>query len=71
MAKQIKIQVFPDGRVQAEVAGIKGKKCTDYIGILEDILDAETVESSYTPEYYETQQLPVEQSDQQSLKNRS
>lgn len=53
MAKQIKIRIFPDGKVQAETQGIKGKSCTNYIKILEDILGAEVVDSSYTPEYYE------------------
>lgn len=57
MTKQIKIQIYPDGRVQADIAGIKGKKCTDYIRILEEILDAEAVDSSYTPEYHQTEEI--------------
>jgi len=56
MAKQVRIQVFPDGRIQAEVQGIKGKKCTDYIHILEEILDARAVDSGFTSEYYEVEQ---------------
>ncbi len=51
MAKRIRISILPDGRVQAEVQGVKGKACTDYIGVLEALLDAETVDSAYTPEY--------------------
>lgn len=50
--KQIKLKIFPDGQVQAEVQGFRGKKCTDYISILEQILDAEAVDSERTPEYY-------------------
>jgi hypothetical protein len=55
MSKKLRIQIFQDGRIQAEVLGIKGKKCTDYISLLEELLDAETVDSEYTSEYYETE----------------
>jgi hypothetical protein len=52
MRKQIKLKIFPDGQVQAEVLGFRGKKCTDYISILEELLDAEAIDSERTPEYY-------------------
>ena len=69
MAKRIKLQIFSDGRIQADIQGIKGKKCTDYIHILEEILDAEAVDSSYTPEYYESNVVNVEEAEQQRLRN--
>jgi hypothetical protein len=50
--KQIKLKIFPDGQVQAEVLGFQGKKCADYIAILEQMLDAEAIDSERTPEYY-------------------
>ena len=56
MVKRIKVRIFPDGRVQAETHGVKGKACTNYIAILEYLLNAETVDSSYTPEYIEVEQ---------------
>ena len=52
MAKTIRIAIRPDGKVQAEVQGIKGRACTDYVKILEEILSAEVLDSHYTPEYY-------------------
>lgn len=52
MGKQIRLKIFPDGQVQAEVLGFRGKKCTDYISILEQLLDAEAIDSERTPEYY-------------------
>lgn len=67
MSKQVQIRVFPDGRVQAEVQGVKGKACTDYISILEEILNAEILSSSYTPEYYEEQEVVLELQEQQTL----
>jgi hypothetical protein len=59
LTKQIKLRIYPDGFVQAEVEGIKGKKCTEYIGIIEELLDAKVVDSEYTSEYYESEMLEV------------
>ncbi|GHU33377.1 hypothetical protein AGMMS50256_25190 [Betaproteobacteria bacterium] len=52
MSRQIQLRIFPDGKVQAEVLGFRGKKCADYIAILEALLDAEAVDSDYRPEYF-------------------
>ena len=67
MTKTIKIKIFPDGQVQATANGIKGKSCTNYIRILEEILDAETIESEYTPEYHESEILFTEQNEEQKI----
>lgn len=50
--KQIKLRIFPDGHVQADVVGFRGKKCADYISILEEMLDAEAIDSERTAEYF-------------------
>lgn len=71
MSKKIQLRIFPDGRVQAEVQGIKGKACTDYIGILEEVLNAEVYESSYTPEYYENQEVWLSQQIDETVNDRS
>ena len=57
MKKSIKIEIFSDGTIQAETYGIKGKKCTDYIKILEEILESKTTDSDYTPEYNEKENV--------------
>lgn len=67
MAKQVRIQVFPDGRIQADIHGIKGKKCANYIRVLEEILDARTIDSDYTPEYCEVEQIQETGVQQQKL----
>jgi hypothetical protein len=65
MSESFTVRIFPDGTVQAEVHGARGKRCTDYIAILEELLEAETVDSGYTAEYHQTQHLreesPVEE----------
>jgi hypothetical protein len=68
VAKRIQVQIFPDGRVQAETQGIKGKKCTEYIGLLEELLDAEAIDSEYTAEYYVSEETTVEATEQQRLR---
>ncbi|MEL7671504.1 DUF2997 domain-containing protein [Methanobacterium sp.] len=57
MKKSIKIEIFSDGTIQAETQGIKGKKCTDYIKILEEILESKITDSDYTPEYNEKENV--------------
>jgi hypothetical protein len=68
--KQIKLQIFPDGQVKADVVGFRGKKCADYISVLEQLLDAETIDSEWTSEYHleesllstDINQIPMKQS---------
>ena len=69
MTKRVQLRIFPDGRVQAEVQGIKGKACTSYISMLEELVKAEAVDSSYTPEYFETEIVHTGISDEQSVAN--
>lgn len=64
MSKRIQLRVYPDGRIEAEVQGVKGKTCTDYIAVLEELLEAETIQSAFTPEYFETEEVVVRQEQQ-------
>lgn len=57
MEKQIRIRVYPDGRIESETVGIKGKACTNYIKEIEDLTGGQTVNSEFTPEYYETEKV--------------
>jgi hypothetical protein len=51
--KTITIRISPTGEVTAETHGLKGSECLPYIGLLEDLLEAATIDSAYTPEFYE------------------
>ena len=53
--EQLQIRIYPDGRIEAQTSGIKGKKCQEYVKIFEELLEARTVDSSYTDEYYQTE----------------
>lgn len=53
--KQLIVQVHKDGTVNAETIGMFGDECLDYISVLEDLLEAETVQSSFTEDYKRVQ----------------
>lgn len=53
MAKKLQIKLLPDGTIQVETLGIKGKKCEDYIPLIEELTNAKVVLKSYTKEFYE------------------
>jgi hypothetical protein len=48
---RIVVRIGVDGQLSAETQGVTGQKCLDYIAILEDLLDAETVSSTFTDDY--------------------
>ncbi|MER7441571.1 DUF2997 domain-containing protein [Micromonospora avicenniae] len=48
---RIVLTVTSDGVVSAETKGLVGSGCLDYISVLEDLLEARTVESAYTADY--------------------
>ena len=56
MAKQIKIRVYPDGRIESETIGIKGKSCLGYIKDIENLTGAKVVHSEFTEEYHQQEE---------------
>ncbi|MFS0646960.1 DUF2997 domain-containing protein [Siminovitchia sp. 179-K 8D1 HS] len=62
--KKIRIKITEDGEIRAETIGIKGKDCLEYIKLLEELLDAETVDSNYTEEYFQMEIQSVRQNKQ-------
>ena len=50
--RRIIVTLSRDGTVRAETSGINGKACLEAIPLLEDLLDAEAIESSLTADYY-------------------
>ncbi len=52
--KQIVLTVAADGTVRAETKGVVGPSCLDQIAVLEDLLEATTVTSEFTPDYHRT-----------------
>jgi hypothetical protein len=49
--RRIAVTINPDGTIKAETLGIKGKTCLDYVPVLEELLDAETLQSAFTADY--------------------
>ncbi|MGN0193782.1 MAG: DUF2997 domain-containing protein [Pseudoramibacter sp.] len=67
MKKQIQVRIFPDGRIEAETKNIKGNTCLKYIKPLEEMLQAKTVDSHFTDEYYETVNQAAENDQEREL----
>jgi hypothetical protein len=51
MTGRIVVTVDATGTATAHTEGIHGKACLDYVEVLEDLLQARTVTSSYTADY--------------------
>ena len=64
---KMKIRLLPDGTIQMETEGIKGKKCMDYAKVLERLADAKVYQMEKTEEYY--QQGILELDETQRLKD--
>lgn len=65
MTKQIKIRVYPDGRIESETVGIKGKSCLGYIKEIEQLTDAQVIHSEFTEEYYQSSVMNNEYNEEQ------
>ena len=53
--KCIQIKLKPDGSMELETHGVKGKQCLKYMDIFAEMLRAQITDSAFTEEYYETE----------------
>ena len=53
--RKLKIKLLPNGEIQMETHGVKGKKCLDYIDVLKKLVDIKITDTQLTQEYYETE----------------
>ena len=53
--KKLKIKLLPNGEIQMETHGIKGKKCLDYIDVLKKLVDVKITDTQLSQEYYESE----------------
>lgn len=51
--KQLKIKLLPNGEIQMQTVGVKGKKCLDYVEMLKILADVKIEKQELTDEYYE------------------
>ncbi len=58
---KMKIRLFPDGTIQMETEGIKGKRCMDYAKVLAKLADAKISSIEKTNEYYQTEVLKLDE----------
>jgi|GluameStandDraft_1065615.scaffolds.fasta_scaffold107874_1 hypothetical protein len=58
---KMKIRLLPDGSIQMETEGIKGKKCMDYAKVLERLADARVYQMEKTEEFYQQEILELDE----------
>lgn len=56
---RITLTVTADGRIAAQTHDTVGEQCLPYVQVLEDLLDAVTTDSEYTPDWWRTAAVPV------------
>ena len=59
---KLKIKLMPDGTIEMETKGIKGKKCLDYAKVLEQLADVKIEELTKTDDYYQSEYLELDDS---------
>ena len=65
--KKLKIKLLPNGEIQMETHGVKGKKCLDYIEVLKKLVDVKITDTQLSQEYYETE-AEVHEGEQNELR---
>lgn len=65
--KQLKIKLLPNGDIQMQTVGVKGKKCLDYVELLKVIADVRIEKQELTKEYYETDNTEYNTNDVQDI----
>ncbi len=58
---KMKIRLYPDGTIQMDTEGIKGKRCADYAKVLERLADAKIYSLEKTEEYYQQEVLELDE----------
>lgn len=54
MTPRIELSIAPDGVVTAETRDIAGRRCLDYMEVLENLLEATVVDSAFTMDFSRT-----------------
>ena len=61
MGRQLQIRIYPDGRIESKTLNVKGRQCEKYLETMEKLTEARVIDSEYTSEYYENENLLEEQ----------
>ncbi|MDO4156991.1 MAG: DUF2997 domain-containing protein [Oscillospiraceae bacterium] len=65
MAK-IQIRIYPNGEIKAETHGAKGKKCLQYLSVIEKLTNSVIEDSEFTQEYLEREEM-LDQGEEESV----
>ncbi|MFA8439485.1 DUF2997 domain-containing protein [Pueribacillus sp. YX66] len=57
MNKKIRFEITSSGEIKVKTIGMNDEQCLNYVEMIEHLLDAKTINSSYTEEFIQAQQL--------------
>lgn len=60
MSKKVRFEITADGEIHVKTLGMDDASCLDYVEVFERILEAETIDSSYTQEFLDAQIIQTE-----------
>lgn len=63
--KNLQIRIYPNGEIEAEAHGVKGKNCLKYLAEVERMANAVTKDSDFTSEYFEKEEAEMLQVEQE------
>lgn len=69
MSKKLIIKIKKNGSIEAETKGIKGKKCEDYIKVIEELTNSKLINKEYTKEFYEKEEEEIYNNQSEKLIN--
>lgn len=69
MAKKIILSIDKNGFVNGHIKGASGRKCMDYLELLEKIVEGEIISHEFTDEYFQTEQENNEIQTSEEIKN--
>jgi len=67
--KKLCVRIYPNGKIETQTLNIKGKKCNKVFEILENLLSAKIIDSSYTAEYYEKEETILKDYQENNVQN--
>lgn len=70
MSKEITISIDKNGLVKSHIAGTPGRKCMNYLELLEKIVGGEIISHQFTEEYYQNEQEINKQQQSEQTENK-
>lgn len=69
MGKKITIRIDKNGMVESHISGAPGRKCLNDLELLEELVAGKIILHELTEEYYQNNEISVQQNNTEQLKS--